>query len=57
MTQAKLSKVVKKTYIQREMLKGLISWKEYVKTDVLHNDLHITTDVPVKNIYVNGKLI
>lgn len=34
-----------------------VSWWETVSTTTIGNDIHITTDHPVRDIYLNGKKI
>lgn len=42
-------------YDKHTALFGLVSWWRKVRTDKIGDDLHIFTDVELKDIYLNGK--
>ena len=47
----------KEVYTEREFLFGMIKWWELASSEKISNNLHIKTDVEIKDIYINGKKI
>ena len=44
-------------YIEMSALFGLIRWTEILKQDALGTDVIIESEMPIKNIILNGKKI